>query len=77
LDRTKDHPTEARNDMNAKQAHGMLNFHQRMARAARKEADEPGSRKHRAKLLRDAEVADRRAAECQGICQIARMYGED
>ena len=62
--------------MNAKQAHGMLNFHQRFARIARREADEPGNRKHRAKLLRDAEAAERRAAECQGICQIARMYGE-
>ena len=62
--------------MDAKRAHKMLNFHQRFARIARAEAARPENAKHRAKLLRDAEVADRRAAECQGVCQIARLYGE-
>jgi hypothetical protein len=62
--------------MTSTQARGMLNFHQRMARAFRKEADKAENRKDRGRLLRDADVADRRAAECQGICQIARLYGE-
>lgn len=62
--------------MNAKQAHGMLNFHQRMARIARVEAEKPANRKHREHLLQTAHSADMRAAECQGICQIARMFGE-
>lgn len=61
--------------MDSKQAKGMLSLHQRFARAARAEASRPENKRHRAKLLRDAEVADRRAAECQAVLQIARGNG--
>lgn len=50
--------------MTTKQAHKMLLFHERMARAFRKVGKE-----------REAQVAERRAAECQAILQVARMEG--
>ena len=59
--------------VNAREAHAMLNYHQRFARIARREAADPNNRKHADDLLRKAHAADMRAAECQGICQIARM----
>ena len=48
--------------MTTKQAHSMLLFHERMARAYRKVGEE-----------RKARVADRRAAECQAVLQVARL----
>ena len=48
--------------MTTKQAQQMLLFHQKMARAYRSVGEE-----------RKARAADRRAAECQEILQVARM----
>jgi hypothetical protein len=62
--------------MTEQQAKGMLAFRQRIARAARKEAEKAENKRHRAKLLRDAEIADRRAADCQAVVQIARRGRE-
>ncbi len=45
----------------AKQAHAMLHFHRKMARAFRSVGKE-----------QDAQAADRRGAECQAVLQIAR-----
>lgn len=60
--------------MTEKQAHEMLLFHQRNARAFRKVAGEPSTKPaDRERLLRNADSAEMRAAECQAILQIGRM----
>lgn len=48
--------------MTEKQARGMLRFHEAAARAYRTVGDE-----------RNAQAAERRAAECQAILQVARV----
>ena len=64
--------------MTEKQAHGMLLFHQRAARAMRQVAAEPKTkRSDRERLLRDAQSADMMAAECQAILQVAAMVPLD
>ena len=47
--------------MTTEQAHKMLTFHQRMARAYRSVGED-----------RQARVAEKRAAECQAVLQVER-----
>ena len=60
--------------MTTSQAHGMFLFHQRAAQGYRQIAGEPKTtKKARERLLENANTADRMAAECQAILQVARM----
>jgi len=63
-------------DMTTKQAHQMLLFHQRAARAMRKIAQTETRKRWRNKLLDDAHSADMMAAEYQAVLQVARMGAE-
>jgi multidrug resistance efflux pump len=60
--------------MDTKQAHGMLTFHQRAARAYEALAqDKSLPKKERERCQENAQSAQMRAAECQAILQVARM----